>query len=313
VSERTTPELRKLPPLNGVKAFEAAARLMSFTKAGEELNVTHGAISRQVALLEEWLGVALFQRVKSQLELTEAGRNFLTQATGALDQISTAFARVAGDTGPTTLTVNAPPTFTLCWLIPRLSMFQRRHADINVRLTASLRPVDFSKEKCHIAIRGGDQPLTGYSSRAFLTESILPVCHTDLPKRQPLSTPRDLAHCTLLGYSTQPYGWDDWFKAVGAQDVRAAGSLNFEQMYFTLQAALEGLGVALIPYFLVADDIAAGRLCAPFGTMGVRTRHYYAYLNPATTPDPSQDAFCNWLEQEGTATTALCEQLMTQV
>lgn len=304
--------MRRLPPLNAVKAFEAAARLVSFTKAGEELNVTHGAISRQVALLESWLGVTLFQRVKSQVVLTEAGKKFLMKIGDALDQISLAAIHVAQDADPVTLTVNAPPTFTLRWLIPRLSTFQRRHLGINVRLTTSLHPVDFSKEKYNIAIRGAQEPLPGIASRSFLTERILPICHPDLLEKQPLSVPTDLAQHTLLTYSTEPYSWADWFAEVDAPDVKPAGVLKFEQMYFALQAAMEGLGVTLVPYFLVADDIAAGRLCTPFGSLGVHTRHYYANLNPSAMHNPAQDAFCDWLEQEGRATMELCEQLMAQ-
>jgi LysR family glycine cleavage system transcriptional activator len=302
--------MRKLPPLNAVKAFEAAARLGSFTKAGQDLNVTHGAICRQVALLESWLEIPLFQRHGSQISLTDGGKKFFNETSAALDRIALAAIHLVQETDPVQLTINAPPTFTLRWLIPRLSTFQRRYLGINVRLTTSLYPVDFTKEKYHIAIRGGEQPLPGNSSRPFLTESMLPVCHPDLLEKETLSSPADLAHYTLLSYSTERYGWTNWCKAVDAEDVKPAGMLNFEQMYFALQAALEGLGVVLIPYFLVADDIAAGRLCTPLGFLGARTRHYYANLNPATMPSPAQDAFCNWLEQEGTATMALCKQLM---
>jgi LysR family glycine cleavage system transcriptional activator len=300
--------MRRLPPLNSVKAFEAAARLVSFTKAGQELNVTHGAISRQVALLEEWLGVALFERVKSHLVLTKAGKEFFDEASVALDRIALAANSLVQDGAAVQLAVSAPPTFTLRWLIPRLSTFQRRHLGVNVRLTTSLSPVDFSKDSCDIVIRGAEQPLPGVSSRSFLTESIFPVCHPDLLEKQPLATPADLARHTLLAYSTEPYRWQDWFAAVDASDVKPAATLNFEQMYFALQAAMEGLGIALIPYFLVADAIAEGRLCAPLGTLGVRTRHYYANLSPTATDKPVQHAFCNWLEQEGKDTMKLCDQ-----
>jgi LysR family glycine cleavage system transcriptional activator len=305
--------MRRLPPLNAVKAFEAAARLVSFTKAGQELNVTHGAISRQVALLESWLGVPLFQRTKSHLMLTEAGKKFFDEAGAALDRISLAAINLTHETDMAQLTVSAPPTFTLRWLIPRLSTFQRSHLGVNVRLTTSLSTVDFSREEYDIAIRGAAQPLQGVTARPFLTESILPVCHPDLLEKNPLRVPADLARYTLLSYSTEPYRWQDWFAAVDAPDVKPAAILNFEQMYFTLQAAMEGLGVALIPYFLVADEIAAERLCAPLGTLGVRTRHYYANLAPSPLPNPAQDAFCAWLEQEGCQTMRLCDQLMARL
>ena len=304
--------MRKLPPLNAIKAFEAAARLVSFTKAGQELNVTHGAVSRQVALLESWLGVALFRRMKSQVALTDAGQKFLNEMGPALDRIALAAIHLTHESNPVILVVNAPPTFTLRWLIPRISTFQRRHLGIDVRLTTSVSPVDFSKEEYLIAIRGADEPLAGISSRPFLTESILPVCHPDILQKLPLTVAADLEQHTLLTYSTEPYRWQDWFREVHAESVKPAGTLNFEQMYFALQAALEGLGVALIPYFMVADDIAAGRLCTPLGSLGVRTRQYYANLAPNALPSLAQNAFCDWLEQEGRETTKLCEQLIAK-
>ena len=302
--------MRRLPPLNAVRAFEAAARLVSFTKAGAELSVTHGAISRQVALLENWLGVALFRRLKSQVLLTEAGKKFLDEMGPALDRIALAAIHLTHHSDPVILVVNAPPTFTLRWLIPRLSSFQRRHLGIDVRLTTSVAAVDFSKSEYDIAIRGADEPLSGIASHPFLTESILPVCHPDLLQKLSLTTPEDIAQHTLLTYSTEPYRWQDWFREVHAEGVKPLSALNFEQMYFALQAALEGLGIALIPYFMVADDIAAGRLCAPLGVLGVRTRRYYANLAPNTLPSLAQNAFCDWLEQEGRETMKLCDQLM---
>ncbi len=304
--------MRRLPPLNAIKAFEASARLVSFTRAGQELNVTHGAISRQVALLESWLGVVLFQRTKSHLVLTDAGKKFYDEVSAALDRIALAAIHLTHETDQALLTVSAPPTFTLRWLIPRLSTFQRTHLGINVRLTASLSAVDFTRDKCDIAIRGAVEPLPDVLSRPFLTERIVPVCHPDLLEKHPLNEPGDLSKYNLLSYSTEPYSWQDWFNTVGAPDVKPAAVLNFEQMYFTLQAAMEGLGVALIPYFLVADDIAAEKLCTPFGSLGVRERHYYAYLSPTAMPGPAQDAFCHWLEQEGRSTMLLCDQLMAE-
>ena len=305
--------MRRLPPLNAIKAFEAAARLVSFTKAGVELGVTHGAVSRQVALLEHWLGVPLFRRLNAQIELTGAGKNFLDEMGPALDRIALAVVHLTQHTEPVTVSVNAPPTFTLHWLIPRLSTFQRRHLGIDVRLTTSLAPIDFSRSEYNIAIRGASQPPAGVNSRAFLTETILPVCHPDLLHRLPLATPEDLKRHTLLSYSTEPYPWQEWLREVNATGIRPEATLHFEQMYFTLQAALEGLGVALIPYFMVVDDIAAERLCAPLGTLGVRTRHYYANWAPNTTPSMAQNAFCDWLESEGRETMALCDQLMAKL
>jgi LysR family glycine cleavage system transcriptional activator len=303
--------MRKIPPLNAIRAFEAAARLVSFTKAGEELNVTHGAISRQVAILENYLGVILFRRTNAHLELTSSGKKLLDETSAALDRIAVAAMHISNASN-VELTVSAPPTFTLRWLIPRFSTFQRKHLDLKVRLVTSIAPVDFSAKEYDIAIRGAGRQPDPVNSHFFLTESILPVCHPDLLEKQPLKQPQDIARHTLLTYSTEPYRWADWLDAVGASGIAPLATINFEQMYFSLQAAMEGLGIALVPYFLVIDDIAAGRLCTPFGSLGVQTRAYYANVDPDADDSTARNAFCNWLEEEGKATMALCDQLMDQ-
>jgi LysR family glycine cleavage system transcriptional activator len=302
--------IRKLPPLNALKAFEAAARCGSFTAAGQELSVTHGAVSRQVALLESWLGAAVFERVHSRLVLTDGGRVFFGEVSAALDRLALAAIQISHTTDMSQLIVSAPPTFTLRWLIPRLSSFQRRHLGINVCLTTSLEPIDFSKEMYHIAIRGACQAFEGVVSRPFMTEKIVPICHPDLLDKQALTQVADLARHTLVSYTTEPYSWQDWFRALKSDEVKPVSTVNFEQMYFALQAAKEGLGIALIPYFLVADDIAAGRLCAPFGHLGELTRRYWVNLNADVRSSPAQEVFCKWMEQEGADTMALCDQLM---
>jgi LysR family glycine cleavage system transcriptional activator len=304
--------MRKLPPLNALKAFEAAARLGSMTAAGLELNVTHGAVSRQVALLEDWLGVAVFDRAHSRLLLTDDGRVFFGEVSAALDRVALAAMQISHNRDVSQLNVSAPPTFTLRWLIPRLSAYQRRHLGINVCLTTSLEPVNFSRESYHIAIRGSREPVEGVVSRPFMTEKIVPICSPAVRDKHPLAGIHDLARHTLISYSTEPYSWRDWFVAQRAKPVKPAGTLDFEQMYFALQAAQEGLGIALIPYFLVADDISAGRLCAPLGEVGGLTRRYWLNLSPAVQASAAQEGFCRWIEQEGAETMALCDRLMAR-
>lgn len=287
---------RKLPPLNAVRAFEAAGRHVSFTKAAAELHVTHGAISRQVAQLEAWMGTALFLRGPSQLALTEAGRTYLAEATAALDRLAVASLHLLDRASPSTLHVNAPPTFTMRWLIPRMSGFQRRRPEVEVRMTASLAPVHFEADGHRVAIRGALSPLAGCVSVPFMTELVVPVCHADLAEKGRLREPHDLAAQTLISYGTEPYPWPDWLIAAGAEELRPAGALRFEQMYFALQAAAEGLGVVLVPVFLAIDDIVAGRLCAPFGARAARRRQYYANAARRTRV---VDAFIDWLVKEG--------------
>jgi LysR family transcriptional regulator, glycine cleavage system transcriptional activator len=291
--------MRKLPPLNAVRAFEAAARHESFTRAADELHVTHGAISRQVALLESWLGRPLFTRARSQVVMTEAGRRYLAEMTPALDRIAVASNQLQSRGSPTALLVSAPPTFTMRWLIPRMSSFQRLHADVEIKLTTSTAPVDFSAQAYDIAIRGATQPPAACRSQPFMTETIVPICHVDLLERG-LRTPADLARHTLIGYATEPYAWASWLEGAGVPDLKPASVLGFEQMYFALQAAAEGLGVVLVPLFLVADDILGGRLCAPLGTLAAKERRYYASTAPISGDTPAlQAAFSDWLVREG--------------
>ncbi len=294
--------MRKIPPMNAVKAFEAAARHVSFTKAAEELHVTHGAVSRQVSLLEDWLGTTLFQRGASQIGLTENGRAYAREITSLLDRISVVTAQVAEKAAPSAINVNAPAAFVIGWLIPRLSVYQRRRPGVEVRLTTSIAPVHFQENNYDLAIRGALEPLTSCDSVPFMMETIVPICHADLAESGGLRTPADLARHTLIRYATEPHPWSRWFQAAGVPETTGAGTLNFEQMFFALQAASEGLGVVLMPLFLVADDIVAGSLCAPFGFLGAMHRHYFANTSPASAHNPVLAEFRAWLIEEGRST-----------
>ncbi|SEB05978.1 transcriptional regulator GcvA [Variovorax sp. YR216] len=294
--------MRKLPPLNALKAFEAAARHVSFTKAAEELHVTHGAVSRQVSLLEDWLGATLFQRGASQVALTDSGRAYAQEVTSLLDRLSVVTAQVMERAAPSAISVSAPPTFTMRWLIPRLSVYQRKRPGIEVRLTTSIAPVHFQENNYDIAIRGALEPMTGCDSVPFMTETIVPICHADFVESGGLRSPADLKRHTLIRYTTEPYPWSTWFESAGIDEIAGASTLHFEQMYFALQAAAEGLGVVLVPLFLVADDIVTGKLCAPFGLHGAMHRHYYANTSPASTHNAVIAEFRAWLIEEGRST-----------
>lgn len=291
--------MRKLPPLNAVRAFEAAARHVSFTKAAEELNVTHGAISRQVALLEEWFGRPLFRRSSSQLTLTEAGRSYMPEVSAALDRLALASMYLLQQQSPTTLRVSAPPTFTMRWLIPRMSGFQRRRPDVEIRLMTSLERPNFQTNLYDVAIRGAHEPPTDCEAVRFMSEHILPVCHADLLDSGGFLGPKDIERHTVINYATEPYSWNEWLQTVARPDLRPASSLKFEHMYFALQAACEGLGIVLVPLFLVLDDIIAGKLCAPFGPLGIKRRDYYASFSAESDAASLIRKFCEWLQQEG--------------
>lgn len=285
--------------MNAVRAFEAAARHVSFTKAAEELSVTHGAVSRQVALLESWLGTSLFRRSASHLSLTDAGRTYAAEITSLLDRLAVASMHLVQQATPSALLVCAPPTFTMRWLIQRMSGFQRIRPDVEIRLTTSLAAVNFQENGYNVAIRGAHAPLAGCRSQPFMTELIVPVCHSDLLERGRLREPADLRRHTLISYATEPYAWSQWLARAGVAGLQGVSTLAFEQMYFALQAASEGLGVVLVPLFLVMDDIVSNRLCAPFGPLAAMQRTYYANTEADGMKNPIADRFCDWLIREG--------------
>ena len=288
---------RRLPPLNALRAFEAAARHGSFTQAAGELNVTHGAVSRHVRALEAWLGSPLFERHNRRVVLTEAGTGYLAEVGAALDRIALATARQLERGRPRLLRVNALATFTLRWLIPRLSGFQVANPAVEVRLTTSNAPLSELVEPFDVAIRGGPEAWPGLVGRPFLAERRIPVCSPALLGRFPLLEPKGLRDHTLLHSATLPGVWPQWLRAAGVPELEPQGSVTLEHFYLTLQAALDGLGVAMGPERLIADDVAAGRLELPFAGPFLPARSYHAYVPEPCADDPAVVAFYGWLTE----------------
>ena len=297
---------RSLPPLNAARAFEAAARLGSFKEAAAELGVTHGAVSQQIRLLESWLGApSLFRRSVRRVVITPAGAVLLAEFGPALDRIAAAAQHHRerhGDAPVAVLRVNALATFSLRWLLPRMSRFRAEHPDIEVRLTTSNDPVDALPDPFDVVIRGGPDTFHGLSSRFLLSERRLPVCSPSLLAQLPLTEIADLSRHTLLHVASMPRLWRDWLADAGQSALEPAASLTFDHFYLTIQAALDGLGVAMGPTALIADDLAAGRLVTPFPKISLPARSYFAYLPEARSNDPHTAVFCDWLEQQGRRT-----------
>jgi len=281
--------------LNALRAFEAAARNLSFTVAGNELGVTHGAVSRQIQSLEHWLGAKLFRRFNRRLELTEAGQHYLEETSPLLDRLAQVSLRLREERGVRVLRVNALATFAIRWLIPRLSSFQRQHPYFEVRLSTSNERLDRLLEPYDIAIRGGPDRYRDHMSGSFLEESRLPVCSPELLRREPLSSPAALASHTLIHSDTLPGAWKDWLEMAGLPALKPAKTLTFEHFYLSLEAALGGLGVALGPSSLVGADLAEGRLAAPFPGLALLARPYYWYCSIETASDDAVIAFREWL------------------
>ncbi|MGE4221020.1 MAG: transcriptional regulator GcvA [Alphaproteobacteria bacterium] len=270
----------RLPPLNALRAFESAARHRSFSRAANELNVTPAAVSHQIKALEDFLGVALFRRDKRMLMLSRAGQSLLPGVSKGFSAIRDAMAAfyVYDQTGM--LTVSVPPSFAANWLMHRLEHFNRKHPEIDVRISSSMDLVDFERDNIDIAVRYGDGHYPGLVAEHLLSDSVVPVCSPRLlQSERPLRVPADLRNFTLLhddrhrNDATFP-NWPMWLRAAGVTDVEASHGLRFDTASAVQAAAAEGIGVALGRTSLMADDIAAGRLVRLFD---VELRSAFAY------------------------------------
>ncbi len=264
--------------------------------------MTHGAISRHVQQLEAWLGRPLFERHNRRVELTAAGRAYLAEVGASFDRIALATAQHFGHAQQRVLRVSAPATFSLRWLVPKLSSFQVAHPAIEVRLSTSNEPIDKLRDKVDLIVRGGPQAIDGYVAEEFLSEVRLPVCAPKLLEGRSLDTPADLAGFTLLHAATYPGMWPEWLAAAGHPNLVPRHSLTLEHFYLTLQGALDGLGVAMGPIALVADDIAEGRLVQPFSEPALPPWRYFTYVASARADDDAVRAFKDWLKATGRAT-----------
>lgn len=271
--------MQKLPALNALKAFDAAARHLSFTAAAAELYVTHGAVSRQIAALEQELQVALFVRGARGLKLTAEGVQFARGVGTAFDTLRSAVAQVRQGGPATALRVSVPPTLAMRWLIPRMSDLHRAHPRLRIDLTTSTEPVDFASGDYDAAIRRIKQVPRGLVAERFLDARPVPVCSPGYQEQHRLRGPADLRRATLIFTGSEPQAWPEWLRANGVQRPASGHALTFEQLYFALQAALDSLGVALAPASLVRSEIQRGRLVAlaqPEGPMSPS----YALLYP---------------------------------
>lgn len=289
---------RKLPPMTTLPAFEAAARHLSFTKAAEELFVTHGAISRAVKNLEEQLGVTLFERGTRSVQLTAVGEPYARAVREVLDQLAVATTVATTRRSDTTLTVSTSGGFAGKWLVPRLYRFHRAHSEIDVRVSTTGKLTNFSGDGIDVAIRygGGDYP--GLTSEFLAGEEVSPVCSPRLMDGEhPLLEPSDLKHHTLIrdGY---PIDWAAWLESAGVKDVDPNGGLTFDSYTFAIEAAVQGEGVALGRTMLVEGDLAAGRLIRPFDIALRAQSSFYLVYPPEAIRQRKVKAFRDWLCSE---------------
>ena len=285
--------VRDLPPLNALRAFEAAARRLSFTRAAEELGVTQAAISHQVKVLEEDLGFRLFRRLNNGLLLTEKGEAYLPSVRQAFDVLCEATDAVQGHSGSQVLTLSVLPNFALRWLVPRLAEFQRRNPVIDVRLLTAYRSTEFLREDIDAAIRlGADWP--DLNADRLFGSDMFPVCSPMLVAERPLREPADLARHLLLHVYGALDDWPLWLEAAGASDIASDRGPSFDSYALALEAAAHGCGVAMARSAFVQDDLASGRLIAPFALPVKRSEAWY-FLWPKTGAPRKVWMFRSWL------------------
>jgi LysR family transcriptional regulator, glycine cleavage system transcriptional activator len=289
--------LRRLPPLNSLKAFEAAARSESFTRAAEELCVTQGAVSQQVKALEATLGLKLFARERQRLAITDAGRDYLAVVRDALDRIAVGTERLVQRQTSGVLTVSTSPDFAAKWLVHRLGRFAEAHADIDLRVSATMHHVDFAREDVDLAIRHGDGKWPGLEAVRLCAEQLFPVCSPKLVSgRRRLGKPTDLLKFPLLRLEGSD-AWSKWFDAAGVLNPVLHGPvLNRASML--IDAAVDGQGVALARTALAAWDLINGRLIRPFDLSLRMSNTYWIVCPKATAALPKIKMFHEWLLAE---------------
>jgi LysR family glycine cleavage system transcriptional activator len=291
------------PPLKAVRYFESAARHLSFSKAAEELNVTHSAISHQIKALEEWIGQPLFERTGRALRLTEAGRQFLPPVRSAFRQLTDAAddLRQANRGGP--LTVSVLPSLASKWLVPRLFDFRAKHPEIEVRISATDRVEQIGQGGIDIAVRYGRGRWPGVEAELLLQDDLFPIASPAILNGDvQLKEPSDLQHFNLLNDSTWEAArfdfWHQWLAQAGVTGLELKGGFSFNYSNLLVQAAIDGLGIALGNTLLAGDDLKAGRLVKPFDiTISLDTAYYIVYARDALKR-PKIRAFRDWLVEQ---------------
>jgi LysR family transcriptional regulator, glycine cleavage system transcriptional activator len=289
--------LRRLPPLNALKAFEAAARSESFTRAAVELNVTQGAVSHQVKALEATLGIKLFNRERQRLAMTEAGREYLAVVRDALDRIAVGTDRLVQRQSSGVLTVSTSPDFAAKWLVIRLGRFAESHPEIDLRVSATAHYIDFAREDVDLAIRHGDGNWDGLDVVRLCSEQLFPVCSPKLASgRNRIANASDLLKFPLLRLENWKT-WSRWFDAAGvAAPVTQGPVLNRASML--IDAAVDGQGVALARTTLAAWDLINGRLVKPIDVSLRMSNTYWIVCPKVTSSMPKIATFRNWLLAE---------------
>ncbi|EKE69466.1 transcriptional regulator GcvA [Gallaecimonas xiamenensis] len=291
--------MRRLPPLNALRVFEASARNSSFAAAGEELHVTASAVSHQIKTLEEYLGVSLFSRDKRKVQLTPAGEQYLTGIKHALDEIEVATQRLTTQQESNVVQISVAPNFLIRWLMPRMARFQEQYPDIELQINASMGLIDFNTASTDMAVYFGSGDWDDIEVHFLRKVMLVPMCSPRLLKgRFPLESPQDLRHHTLIYVSKRKYEWENWLAMAGVGNLKPKGSMQISSGQLATAAAQEDLGVALADSTLTSREIASGRLVVPFDIQLDTHKAFYLVYRKHRPLTTGMKAFKEWLMQE---------------
>ncbi|KRW83915.1 transcriptional regulator GcvA [Marinobacter sp. P4B1] len=291
--------MRRLPPLNALKMFEASARNLSFSGASEELFVTPSAVSHQVKTLENFLGVELFHRSNRKVTLTPQGEQYLTSVKHAFDEIEMATQRLSVTQGASVVQISVAPNFLIRWLMPRMSRFRALFPDVELQINASMGLLDFNRTSTDMAVYYGNGEWDDIEVEFLRKVMLVPVCGPGLLQTgPPLEKPADLANHTLIYVSKRTWEWDNWLKKAGVEFITPKGSMQLSSSQLTTAAAQENLGVALADQTLISREIESGKLVVPFDIPLDTKKAFYLVYRKHRPLTKGMEAFRNWLMDE---------------
>lgn len=291
--------MRRLPPLNALRMFEASARNGSFAAAAEELFVTASAVSHQIKTLEEFLGVALFNRSRRKVELTPSGEQYLISVKHALDEIEMATHRLTANHETNVVKISVAPNFLTRWLMPRMSRFRELYPDVELQINASMGLLDFNRSSTDMAVYYGNGDWEDIEVHFLRKVMLVPVCSPKLLETSlPLETPEDLRHHTLIYVSKRKWEWDDWLQQAGVDFITPKGSLQLSSGQLATAAAQENLGVALADPTLTSREFSSGNLVVPFDIPLDTHKAFYLVYRKHRPLTAGMNAFKEWLMSE---------------
>lgn len=286
----------QLPPLNALRIFEVTARAASYTEAARELNLTHGAVSRQIQLLEQALGQPLFRREGQRMVATAHAKAYAREISAAFDHISDASQRYGKAARSKVIRVNAPATFAMRWLIPRLADFRARHPHTEVRVSTAFSNEPALTGSFDVAIRRSPGSQSQFDVFALFREATSVIASPALLRAQPLKRPKDLLKFVLLSTESRPGDWEAWLAAAGCEGLRPAQHLRFDHFFVTLQAVADGAGVGIGSFPTLSADVAQKRIALPFPSIEVPGSTYYAMVPMDSDKPKYLREFLEWLE-----------------